>query len=175
MDCEVVVQWAPSAFQSRWAWAAPVTSRHGPKFSLEVIIVQGADLTFRGDIGRRRGGRVLGELWAKESHLWCWEDAPPEWGSWMGQARKTVILAPCHPTGFCSLWSWGMNAVLADLALGEGRKNSQIWVPHTCTCRGLYQVQGTFRVSISLQASWGNKQSGLSCSRAERISCKGTL
>jgi len=37
-----------------------------------------ADLTFRGDIGRRRGGRVLGESWAKESHLWCWEDAPPE-------------------------------------------------------------------------------------------------
>ena len=46
----------------------------------------------------------------------------------MGQAWKMVILAPCHPTGLCSLWSWGMNAILADLALGEGRKNSQIWV-----------------------------------------------
>lgn len=103
------------------------------------------------------------------------EDARPKQGSRMGQARKMVILAPCHPTGFCSLWSWGMKAIFADLALGEGRKNSHIWVPHTCTCKGLCHVQGTFRDMISLQASWGNKQSGLSCSRAERVSCKHIL
>lgn len=46
------------------------TSCHQPswsKFNLEVTTVQGADVTFRGDIGMQMGGRVLQDLWQRRT------------------------------------------------------------------------------------------------------------